>query len=102
LIRENGLYRGSTKYIKFEIFDINGNRVAVNTSNLVLTLYRPDGTAITYTSGFEPSPDGSVLRAITIGESEPTGIWRAVWEYVDEYGNRWVEEMPFVVSEART
>jgi len=62
--RELGLYRGSTKHIKFEIFDRDGNRVVVDVSRLVLNLYRPDGSVITYSSGFDPQPDGSVFLSI--------------------------------------
>ena len=96
------MYRGSSKYIKFELFDKDGNKLFVDVSRLVLKLYAPDGTVITYTDGFEPQPDLSVYRVITIDSDWPTGIWRAVWEYVDEFGNKWIEEMPFVVSEAST
>jgi len=102
MINEFGLYRGSSKYIKLEIFDGRGDRIVIDVSRLSLKLYRPDGSFITHTDGFYPQPDGTVISPISIGDSEPTGIWRAVWEYVDEYGNKWVEEMPFVVSEART
>jgi uncharacterized protein YfaS (alpha-2-macroglobulin family) len=99
-IVELGLYRGSTKHLKLEIFDKDGNRVVIDTASLTLTLYRPDGTIMaTFTSGFDPQPDGSVVRTITIPEAELTGIWRAVWRYVDPDGNTFVEEVPFVVSD---
>ena len=99
-ITELGLYRGSTKYLKLEIFDKDGNKVTINTATLTLTLYRPDGTILsTFTSGFDPQPDGSVVKSITIPETEKTGIWRAVWRYVDAEGNTFVEEVPFVVSD---
>jgi uncharacterized protein YfaS (alpha-2-macroglobulin family) len=97
---ELGMYRGSTKHLKLEIFDKDGNKVVIDTASLSLTLYRPDGTdMVTFTSGFDPQPDGSVVKTITIPEAEPTGIWRAVWRYVDPDGNTFVEEVPFVVSD---
>jgi uncharacterized protein YfaS (alpha-2-macroglobulin family) len=97
---ELGLYRGSTKHLKLEIFDKDGNRVVIDTASLSLTLYRPDGTVmVTFTGGFDPQPDGSVVKTITIPETESTGIWRAVWRYVDPDGNTFVEEVPFVVSD---
>lgn len=99
-IAELGLYRGSTKHLKLEIFDRDGNRVVIDTATLSLTIYRPDSTVMaTFTSGFDPQPDGSVVKPITIPESEPTGIWKAVWRYADPYGNTFVEEVPFVVSD---
>ena len=100
--REMGLYRGSSKYIKLELFDENNNRIVIDVSRLSLKLYRPNGSFILYTDGFYPQPDGTVIKSVSISDSEPVGIWRAVWEYIDEHGNKWVEEMPFVVSEART
>jgi uncharacterized protein YfaS (alpha-2-macroglobulin family) len=97
---ELGLYRGSTKHLKLEIFDRDGNKIVINTAMLTLTIYRPDGTDMaTFTSGFDPQPDGAVVKSITIPESEPTGIWRAVWRYTDPDGNTFVEEVPFVVSD---
>ena len=99
-VMEQGLYRGSTKHLKLEIFDVNGNRVMIDTASLSLTIYRPDGTVMmAVTSGFDPQPDGSVVKVITIPEVEPTGIWRAVWRYTDPDGNTFVEEVPFVVSD---
>jgi uncharacterized protein YfaS (alpha-2-macroglobulin family) len=97
---ELGLYRGSTKHLKLEIFDKDGNKIAIDTTSLSLTIYRPDGTVMAiFTNGFDPQPDGSVVKTITIPETEPTGIWRAVWRYVDSDGNTFVEEVPFVVSD---
>ena len=97
---ELGMYRGSTKHLKLEIFDKDGNKVVINTATLTLKLYRPNGTIFsTFTSGFDSQPDGSVVKSITIPETEPTGIWKAVWRYDDPYGNTFVEEVPFVVSD---
>jgi uncharacterized protein YfaS (alpha-2-macroglobulin family) len=98
-ISELGIYRGSTKYLRLEIRDKDGNMVTIDTARLTLTIYRPNGTVMaTYSSGFDPQPDGSVIRGLTIPSDEPTGIWRAVWNYTDVYGNTFVEETVFVVS----
>jgi uncharacterized protein YfaS (alpha-2-macroglobulin family) len=100
MLTEMGIYRGSTKHIQLVLIDKDGNKVMVDVSNLQVDVYRPDGTLYaSYNSGFDPRPDGSVFRSITIGPDQPTGIWRVVWRYVDIYGNTWVEEMPFVVSD---
>jgi uncharacterized protein YfaS (alpha-2-macroglobulin family) len=99
-LSELGLYRGSTKYLRLEILDKDGNRVTIDTARLSLRIYRPNGTVMaTITSGFDPQPDGSVIRGITIPPDEPTGIWRAVWYYTDAGGNTFVEETVFVVSD---
>ena len=100
MIIELGMYRGSTKHLRLEIFGRDGSKVVIDTASLSLTLYRPDGTVmVTFTSGFDPQPDGSVVKTITIPEAESTGIWKAVWHYTDPYGNTYVEETPFVVSD---
>jgi uncharacterized protein YfaS (alpha-2-macroglobulin family) len=94
------MYRGSTKHLKLEIFDKDGNKVMINTASLSLTIYRPNGTVMTtFTGGFDPQPDGAVVKSITIPANELTGIWKAVWRYVDLDGNTFVEEVPFVVSD---
>ena len=98
-VSELGMYRGSTKYLRLEIRDKDGNMVPIDTASLTLTIYRPNGAVMaTYTSGFDPQPDGSVIRSLTIPSNEPTGIWRAVWNYTDAGGNTFVEETVFVVS----
>jgi uncharacterized protein YfaS (alpha-2-macroglobulin family) len=98
-LSELGMYRGSTKYLRLEIRDKDGDMVTIDVSRLSLTIYRPDGSIMTtYTSGFDPQPDGSVIRGLTIPSNEPTGIWRAVWNYTDAGGNTFVEETVFVVS----
>jgi uncharacterized protein YfaS (alpha-2-macroglobulin family) len=99
-VSEFGMYRGSTKYLRLEIRDKDGNMVTIDAARLTLTIYRPDGTIMaTYISGFDPQPDGSIIRRLTIPSNETTGIWRAVWNYTDVSGNTFVEETVFVVSD---
>jgi uncharacterized protein YfaS (alpha-2-macroglobulin family) len=99
-VSELGMYRGSTKYLRLEIRDKDGNMIPIDTASLTLTIYRPNGTVMaTYTAGFDPQPDGSVIRGLTIPSNEPTGIWRAVWNYTVAGGTTFVEETVFVVSD---
>jgi len=98
---ETGLFRGSTKYFRLDLFDKNGNRIAINPANLFLDLYMPNGSVITYNSGFEVQSDGGVIRAVSIDDLAPKGVWKAVWRYTDNFGNTWREEVAFIVSDPK-
>ena len=96
---EFGLYLGSSKWFSFRLLDPDGDVIPINTSNLKLRVYRPDGSLYAeYTTGFVTRDDGSVIRLVTIDSDEMPGYWCAVWEYDDGFGHTWVEEMPFVVN----
>jgi len=91
------IYRGSSFFLTLEVYDVDGNKLEIDVSGLTLIIVRPDGGRITYTSDFITMPDLSVRKLVTIPENAPTGTWRAIWKYVDEYGTPWINVITFIV-----
>jgi hypothetical protein len=99
MLTQAGVIRGGDIMLTVQVIGTAGNPMDINLTRLRLDIYKPDNSLFaTFTAGFGYDVENKMAsKVVSIPETEMTGVWVAVWRYVDDTGKVLVEEFPFFV-----